>query len=419
MSEAFTELHQQAQDARTAAYQLAITSTADKNKALLAMAKALVENEQAILTANQTDIDAARANGLAEPMIERLMLNHNRILAMAEGSEQVASLPDPVGEVVSGSVRPNGLRIQQIRSPLGVIGIIYESRPNVTADAAALCLKSGNAVILRGGKEAFHSNKAITEILIAAIESAGLPKCSVQMVQSIDRAVTTELMRLTKWVDCIIPRGGAGLINHVVQNSIVPVIETGAGNCHTYVHDDADLKMALNIAINAKCQRPSVCNAMETLLVHSRIAEFYLPLLDEAMMERGVELRGCERTLKYIPGATPATEEDWGTEYSALILAVKIVDNVHEAVEHINQYGTRHSETIITKSLKHSQIFTQGIDAAVVYVNASTRFTDGFEFGFGAEIGISTQKLHARGPMGLKELTTTRYIVHGEGQIRG
>ncbi|MHB1462107.1 MAG: glutamate-5-semialdehyde dehydrogenase [Armatimonadota bacterium] len=419
MDDVITALTQQAMDARVAAYELATISTAAKNQALLSMAKALVDAEPAILAANEADIAAARTNGLTEPMIERLTLDHKRILAMAEGMEQVASLPDPVGEIVSGSVRPNGLRIQQVRSPLGVIGIIYESRPNVTADAAALCLKSGNAVILRGGKEAYNSNKSITDVLTAAIKSAGLPECSVQMVQTTDRAATTGLMRMTKWVDCIIPRGGAGLINHVVQNSTVPVIETGAGNCHTYIHDDADLKMALDIAVNAKCQRPSVCNSMETLLVHSRIAEFYLPLLADVMAEKGVELRGCERTMTYIPSAVPATEEDWATEYNALILAVKIVDNVHEAVAHINKYGTRHSETIVTKSLKHSQIFTRGIDAAAVYVNASTRFTDGFEFGFGAEIGISTQKLHARGPMGLKELTTTRYIIHGEGQIRG
>ncbi len=419
MDDVITALTQQAMDARVAAYELATISTAAKNQALLSMAKALVDAEPAILAANEADIAAARTNGLTEPMIERLTLDHKRILAMAEGMEQVASLPDPVGEIVSGSVRPNGLRIQQVRSPLGVIGIIYESRPNVTADAAALCLKSGNAVILRGGKEAYNSNKAITDVLTAAIVSAGLPACSVQMVQTIDREATTGLMRMTKWVDCIIPRGGAGLINHVVQNSTVPVIETGAGNCHTYIHDDADLKMALDIAVNAKCQRPSVCNSMETLLVHSRIAEFYLPLLADVMAEKGVELRGCERTMTYIPSAIPATEEDWATEYNALILAVKIVDNVHEAVAHINKYGTRHSETIVTKSLKHSQIFTRGIDAAAVYVNASTRFTDGFEFGFGAEIGISTQKLHARGPMGLKELTTTRYIIHGDGQIRG
>ncbi len=419
MSETISELELQAQNARAAAYKLSTTSSADKNSALKAMAQALVDNESTILAANNTDIETARTNGLSEPMIERLTLNHARILSMAEGMQQVASLPDPVGEVVGGNVRPNGLRIQQVRSPLGVIGIIYESRPNVTADAAALCLKSGNAVILRGGKEAFNSNKAITNCLTEAITQAGLPSCSVQMVQTTDRAATTELMRMTKWVDCIIPRGGAGLINHVVQNSIVPVIETGAGNCHTYIHDDADLKMAINIVVNAKCQRPSVCNAMETLLVHHRIAEFFLPLLDDAMSEHGVEVRGCDHTREFIPSAKAATEEDWGTEYNALILAVKVVDNVEEAVAHINKYGTRHSETIVTKSLKASEIFTQGIDAAAVYVNASTRFTDGFEFGFGAEIGISTQKLHARGPMGLKELTTTRYIIHGDGQIRG
>lgn len=412
------QLIAQAQAARQAAGVLASASTAVKNQALLAMADALISQTNPILEANQEDIRRARERGLSEAMIERLTLNEKRIAAMAEGIRQVAALPDPVGEVVQGWKRPNGLEILKVRVPLGVIAIIYESRPNVTADAAALCLKSGNAVILRGGSEAFGSNQAITAALVQAIQQAGLPAECVQMVQTTDREAATELMRLNGWIDCIVPRGGAGLIQTVVQTATVPVIETGVGNCHTYVHEDADLQMASEVAFNAKVQRPSVCNAMETLLVHEAVAPQFLPAFAQRLREAGVEIRGCERTLQLIPWAKAATEEDWYTEFLALILAVKVVNSLDEAIAHINHYGSRHSEAIITRSLEAARRFTREVDAACVYVNASTRFTDGFEFGFGAEIGISTQKLHARGPMGLPELTTTKYVVYGDGQVR-
>jgi glutamate-5-semialdehyde dehydrogenase len=347
-----------------------------------------------------------------------LTLNEKRIASMAEGIRQVAALPDPVGEIVEGWKRPNGLEILKVRVPLGVVAIIYESRPNVTADAAALCLKSGNAVILRGGSEAFRSNQAITASLVRAMEGAGLPAECVQMVQTTDREAATHLMRLNGLVDCIIPRGGAGLIQTVMQTATVPVIETGVGNCHTYIHEDADLQMASEVAFNAKVQRPSVCNAMETLLVHSAVAAEFLPAFAERLKAAGVEIRGCERTRQLVPWALEATEEDWYTEYLALILAVKVVDSLDEAIAHINHYGSRHSEAIITRSLDAARRFAREVDAACVYVNASTRFTDGFEFGFGAEVGISTQKLHARGPMGLRELTTTKFVVYGDGQVR-
>lgn len=408
----------QARAARQAAMVLAQASTSVKNQALLAMAETLLADSARILEANSEDIRRARERGLSEAMIERLTLNEKRIAAMADGIRQVAALPDPVGEIVEGWKRPNGLEILKVRVPLGVIAIIYESRPNVTADAAALCLKSGNAVILRGGSEAFQSNQAITSSLVRAIESNGLPAECVQMVQTTDREAATYLMRLNGMVDCIIPRGGAGLIQTVMQTATVPVIETGVGNCHTYIHEDADLQMASEVAFNAKVQRPSVCNAMETLLVHSAVAEEFLPGFAERLKAAGVEIRGCERTQQLVPWATPATEDDWYTEYLALILAVKVVDNLDEAIEHINRYGSRHSEAIITRSLDAARRFAREVDAACVYVNASTRFTDGFEFGFGAEIGISTQKLHARGPMGLRELTTTKYVVYGDGQVR-
>jgi len=412
------QLVQQAQAARRAAMTLANVSTGVKNHALLAMAEALLADGERILQANSEDIQQARERGLSEAMVERLTLNEKRLAAMAEGIRQVAALPDPVGEVVEGWKRPNGLEILKVRVPLGVVAIIYESRPNVTADAAALCLKSGNAVILRGGSEAFRSNQAITASLVRAVERAGLPAECVQMVQTTDREAATHLMRLNGLVDCIVPRGGAGLIQTVMQTATVPVIETGVGNCHTYVHEDADLQMASEVAFNAKVQRPSVCNAMETLLVHSAVAPQFLPAFAERLKAAGVEIRGCERTRQLVPWAVPATEEDWYTEFLALILAVKVVDSLDEAIAHINQYGSRHSEAIITRSLEAARRFTREVDAACVYVNASTRFTDGFEFGFGAEIGISTQKLHARGPMGLRELTTTKYVVYGDGQVR-
>ncbi len=418
MSNLEQQITEQARAARQAATALAQASTSVKNQALLAMAEALLADSARILEANSEDIRRARERGLSEAMIERLTLNEKRIAAMAEGIRQVAALPDPVGEIVEGWKRPNGLEILKVRVPLGVIAIIYESRPNVTADAAALCLKSGNAVILRGGSEAFQSNQAITSSLVRAIESSGLPAECVQIVQTTDREAATYLMRLNGMVDCIIPRGGAGLIQTVMQTATVPVIETGVGNCHTYIHEDADLQMASEVAFNAKVQRPSVCNAMETLLVHSAVAGEFLPAFAERLKAAGVEIRGCERTQQLVPGATPATEEDWYTEYLALILAVKVVDSLDEAIEHINRYGSRHSEAIITRSLDAARRFAREVDAACVYVNASTRFTDGFEFGFGAEIGISTQKLHARGPMGLRELTTTKYVVYGDGQVR-
>jgi glutamate-5-semialdehyde dehydrogenase len=412
------QMVQQANAARQAAMVLGQASTAAKNQALLAMADALLADSAQILEANAADIHQARERGLPEAMVERLTLNEKRIAAMAEGIRQVAALPDPVGEVVEGWKRPNGLEIVKVRVPLGVIAIIYESRPNVTADAAALCLKSGNAVILRGGSEAFQSNQAITASLVRAVQSAGLPAECVQMVQTTEREAATYLMRLNGLVDCIVPRGGAGLIQTVMQTATVPVIETGVGNCHTYVHEDADLQMASDVAFNAKVQRCSVCNAMETLLVHSAVAEAFLPAFAERLKAAGVEIRGCERTRQLVSWAVPATEDDWYTEYLALILAVKVVDSLDEAIAHINHYGSRHSEAIITRSLEAARRFTREVDAACVYVNASTRFTDGFEFGFGAEIGISTQKLHARGPMGLRELTTTKYIVYGDGQVR-
>ena len=418
MSDLLQQITAQARAARQAAMTLAQASTAVKNAALTAMADGLIADGAEILDANARDIQHARERGLSEAMVERLTLNEKRIAAMAEGIRQVASLPDPVGEVVQGWKRPNGLEILKVRVPLGVIAIIYESRPNVTADAAALCLKSGNAVILRGGSEAFQSSQAITNSLVRAIAGAGLPTDCVQMVQTTDREAATHLMRLNGLVDCIIPRGGAGLIQTVMQTATVPVIETGVGNCHTYVHEDADLQMASDVAYNAKVQRCSVCNAMETLLVHSGVAAEFLPAFAERLRAAGVEIRGCERTRQLVPWAVAATEEDWYTEYLALILAVKVVDSLDEAIAHINHYSSRHSEAIITRSLEAARRFTREVDAACVYVNASTRFTDGYEFGFGAEIGISTQKLHARGPMGLPELTTTKYVVYGDGQVR-
>jgi glutamate-5-semialdehyde dehydrogenase len=413
-----SEVRNMAIAARQAAQSLASIGTARKNVALTAMADALCANEAAILQANAQDVDAARERGLAEAMIERLTLNPARVAEMAEGLRQIAALPDPIGEVLDGWTRPNGLQIQRLRVPLGVIGIIYESRPNVTADAAGLCLKAGNACILRGGSEVLNSNMAIARLLSEAAQSAGLPAESVQLIASADREAARELMRMNGLVDVLIPRGGAGLIKSVVENSTVPVIETGTGNCHTFVDASADLDTALDIVMNAKVSRPSVCNALETLLVHDVIAEEFLPTAAEKLQAAGVELRGCERTREILPDVIPATEEDWQTEYSALILAVKVVESLDEAIQHINTYGTRHSEAILTEDYTSSQRFTEEVDAAAVYVNASTRFTDGYEFGFGAEVGISNQKLHARGPMGLRELTTYKYVVRGSGQVR-
>ena len=405
--------------AKKAAGKLAITSTAIKNKAMLAMAQALLDKQEEILAANAVDMEAAAAKGMKTSMLDRLKLTPERIAGMAEGLEQVAALPDPIGNVVGGSRLANGLSITKVRVPLGVIGIIYEARPNVTADAVGLCLKSGNAVILKGGSEAMQSNIAIANILSEAAEAAGIPEGSVQFVDTSDRQAVTDLIHMNGLVDVVIPRGGAGLIKTVVMNATVPVIETGAGVCHTFIDASADVEMAMKICYNAKVQRPSVCNAMETLLVHKDAADKFMPSMLAKSIEAGVEIRGAERVQAYGDEVVPVTEEDWSTEYGDLRLSVKIVDSLEEAMEHIAQYTTYHSECIVTEDYENARIFQLGVDAAAVYVNASTRFTDGFEFGFGAEIGISTQKLHARGPMALPELTSTKYLINGNGQVRG
>lgn len=404
--------------AKKAARKLAYIDTNIKNSALIAMGEALIKNKNFIISENEKDIINGRNNGMSEGLLDRLALNDKRIEDMAEGIKSVALLPDPIGEVTRMWKNADNLQIGQVRVPLGVIGMIYEARPNVTVDAAALCIKSGNAAILKGGKEAINSNMAIANTIIKASLEAGLPEGSIQLVETTDREAVNIMMKLNEYIDVLIPRGGAGLIQAVVKNSTVPVIETGIGNCHVYVDEDADLEMAENIVINAKTQRTGVCNAMETLLVHKAAAPKLLPKLGEHLKSLGVEIRGCEKTQEYIKDIVNATEEDWATEYLALILAVKIVDSIDEAMDHIYKYGTKHSEAIITNNYKNSQRFLNEVDAAAVYVNASTRFTDGSQFGFGAEIGISTQKLHARGPMGLEQLTSTKYIIYGEGQIR-
>ena len=389
-----------------------------KNEGLKAVAQALLDGKDKILEANQKDVQAALAKGMNPGLVDRLSLNEARIQAMAEGLLQVASLDDPVGEVISMKPRPNGLLIGQKRVPLGVIGMIYEARPNVTADAFGLCFKSGNAVILKGGSDALESNKAIVVQIREGLKSAGLPEDAVQLIESTDREVTRQFMRLNDYLDVLIPRGSAGLIRSVVENSTVPVIETGTGNCHIFVDESADLDMALNIIFNAKTQRIGVCNACESLVVHRAVAEEFLPLLKARLDEKQVEIRADQEACALVDGFVPAAEEDWGREYLDYILSLKLVDSIDEAIAHINRYNTKHSEAIITSDYANAQRFLNEIDAAAVYVNASTRFTDGFEFGFGAEIGISTQKLHARGPMGLKELTTTKYIIYGNGQVR-
>ena len=381
-------------------------------------ARALLDSEEEILTGNREDYERAEAGGMSQGLLDRLKLTPARIQAMADGLLQVAALDDPVGEVLSMKLRPNGLQIGQKRVPLGVIGMIYEARPNVTADAFGLCFKSGNAVILKGGSDALQSNKAIVQALRTGLLRAGLPEESLQLIEDASRDTTKELMRLNRYIDVLIPRGGAGLIKTVVENSTIPVIETGTGNCHVYVDETADLKMALDIVFNSKTQRIGVCNACESLLVHRKIAEEFLPMLKKRLDEKNVEIRGDEGACAIVPDFVPATEEDWGKEYLDYILSLKIVDSVDEAISHINTYNTGHSESIVTSDYFNAQKFLNEVDAAAVYVNASTRFTDGDEFGFGAEIGISTQKLHARGPMGLKELTTTKYIIYGDGQIR-
>ena len=407
-----------AQAAKQAAAKLAVTSTAVKNAALLAMAAALEAQQAEILAANERDMTAAAAKGMKSSMLDRLKLTAERISGMADGLRQVAGLADPVGNVIDGKTLPNGLHITKIRVPLGVIGIIYEARPNVTADAAGLCLKSGNAVILKGGSEAMESNKTVAAILAQAAEGAGIPAGSIQFIDTSDRQAVQDLIHMNGLVDVVIPRGGAGLIQAVVRNASVSVIETGAGVCHTYVDKDADVEMAMKIAFNAKVQRPSVCNAMETLLVHKDIADKFLPMMLMMYNSSAVEIRGDEAVQEYSGQVHPATEEDWSTEYGDLRLSVKIVDSIEEAMAHIAKYGTGHSECIVTDNYQAAQLFQYTVDAAAVYVNASTRFTDGNEFGFGAEIGISTQKLHARGPMALPELTSTKYLINGNGQVR-
>lgn len=405
--------------AKKAAAKLSVVNTAVKNKALLAMAEALNKEQQTILAANALDMERAQAKGMKSSMLDRLKLTPERINGMADGLRQVAGLPDPVGNVVGGTTLANGLSVTKVHVPLGVIGIIYEARPNVTADAAGLCLKSGNAVILKGGSEAMESNKAVAAILSEAAEAEGMPEGCIQFIDTSDRQAVSDLIHMNGLVDVVIPRGGAGLIKMVVMNATVPVIETGAGVCHTYVDARADIHMAVKICINAKVQRPSVCNAMETLLVHKDIASKFLPPMLEAFFAAGVEIRGDEGVQAYSETVVPAVDEDWSTEYGDLRLSIKLVDSIEEAMEHIAAYGTGHSECIVTEDYAKAQLFQKAVDAAAVYVNASTRFTDGNEFGFGAEIGISTQKLHARGPMALPELTSTKYLICGNGQIRG
>lgn len=414
-----TELETMGAAAKAAERKLSIANTKLKNDALLAIRAALLENKARILEANAADMEAAKKNGLKPAFQDRLLLNDKRIEDFARGVADVAALPDPIGEVISMNDSPTGMTIGKKRVPLGVIGIIYEARPNVTVDAAALCLKSGNACILRGGKEAIRSNTVLSDIMRAALEGAGLPADCVALVHDTSRESAKELMGLRDYIDVLIPRGGAGLIDSVVQNASVPVIETGRGNCHVYVDDDADLEMAANIVENAKCSRPSVCNAMETLLVSEKVAAEFLPLVLPRLQKYKVELRCDEKSLAILGGAVvPATDADWATEYDDYILAVKVVSGIDEAMDHIARYGSGHSEAIVTKDYARSQRFLREVDAAAVYVNASTRFTDGGEFGLGAEIGISTQKLHARGPMGVRELTSCKYVIYGSGQIR-
>lgn len=411
------EALQKAKLAKKAASGLAQLSTDVKDKALGMMAQALEEQAGYLMKANKLDVEAAVQSGKAKAFIDRLTLTEKRIKDMADGLRVIQNLQDPVGETVAMWKRPNGLRIGQRRVPLGVIGIIYESRPNVTADAAGLCLKAGNAVILRGGSEAIQSNKAIVKVLSQAAYEAGIPEGAIQLIEDTGRDSARQLMRLNGLVDVLIPRGGPSLIKAVIEEATVPVIETGVGNCHVYVDSECDQDMAVNITVNAKISRPAVCNAAETLLVDRKIAEEFLPVVVKELQENGVEVRGCAETLEIVPGVVPAAEEDWDTEYLDYIMAVKVVDGIDEAIEHIEKHGTGHSEAIVTNNYFKAQRFLDEIDAAAVFVNASTRFTDGFEFGFGAEIGISTQKLHARGPMGLKELTTIKYVIQGDGQI--
>lgn len=405
-------------NAKAAETEMRNLSTNKKNEVLLAVADKLVKDAQALINANRLDVETGKRNHMPEGLIDRLLLTESRIEGMAEGLRQVSALDDPVGEVTGMKKRPNGLLIGQKRVPLGVIGIIYEARPNVTADAFALCFKTGNVVILKGGSDAIHSNEAIVNCIRETLNEQGVTEDAIQLISDTSRETAAEFMKMNQYVDVLIPRGGRGLIKAVVEQSTIPVIETGTGNCHIYVDETADLQMAADIVINAKTQRVGVCNACESLLVNRKVKDAFLPVLAERLKEKHVEVRADKDAGALMPESVPATEEDWGTEYLDYILSVKVVDSVEEAIAHINKYNTKHSEAIITNDYSHAQKFLDEVDAAAVYVNASTRFTDGNEFGFGAEIGISTQKLHARGPMGLLALTTTKYIIYGNGQVR-
>ncbi len=412
------ELLRKGELARNAALKLAVVPTEIKNKALLNIADALISNTAKIIEENKKDIILAKEKGIRDAMIDRLTLDEKRICDIADGVKQVAALPDPVGEIVSEWTRPNGLIIAEKRVPMGVIAIIYEARPNVTVDAAVLSLKTSNAVILRGGSEAINSNIAIMKIMQNAAYSSGIPEGSLNIIEDTSRETAKELMKMNGYVDMLIPRGGQGLIRSVVENATVPVVETAAGNCHIYIDSECDRKMALDILINAKVSRPSVCNAVETLLLDEKIADSFLPDIVKSLKSENVEIRGCQKCKNIISSINDATEDDWYCEYNDYIISVKIVSGIEEAISHINKYNTKHSEAIITENNEKAEKFLSEVDAAAVYVNASTRFTDGFEFGFGAEIGISTQKMHARGPMGLKQLTSVKYIIRGNGQIR-
>ena len=405
-------------DAKKASRLVAIADTSLKNAALEQMALNFITSKEILIVENEKDLKAAEENGLSAAMIDRLRLTEQRIEAMAEGIREVINLSDPVGEIMEEIVRPNGLDIQKVRVPIGVIIIIYESRPNVTADAASLCLKTGNATILRGGKESIHSNIAIYRQISLAFEKVGLDKNAIQVIETADREAVEHLLKSDEYADLVIPRGGESLIRNVVENSTIPVIKHYKGVCHVYVDEFADMDMARDVSLNSKLQRPGTCNAMETMLVHEKISGTFLPDIYKGMADAGVELRGCEKSRKIIPEIKQAVEEDWSAEYLEKILSVKVVSSIDDAIEHISVYGSSHSDTIVTEDKSNAKKFTDEVDSAVVYVNASTRFTDGFEFGMGAEIGISTDKLHARGPMGLKELTSYKYIIHGTGQVR-
>ncbi|HEB73437.1 MAG TPA: glutamate-5-semialdehyde dehydrogenase [Nitrospirae bacterium] len=412
------EIEKIARAAREASREMAAAPSSVKNSALLAMADALEKNRERIFDANKSDLDEAKKNGLSGALLDRLKLDDKRVSGMAGGIREVVALDDPVGEILNVTRRPNGMRVGQMRVPLGVIGIIYESRPNVTADTAALCLKSGNAVVLRGGSEAIHSNRAIADILSSAIVSVGIPQDAISLIPTTDREAVKAMLKMDKYIDVIIPRGGYELIRFVTENSVIPVIKHDKGLCHVYIDASADIKMAGEIAFNSKVQRPGVCNAAETMLVHKDIAGKFLPGMIKRLQEAGVEIRGCDKTRELAPDTVEATPDDWDEEYLDLILSVKVVDSIDDAMSHIAQYGSAHTETIVTNDKSEEEKFLKLVDSSAVMVNASTRFNDGGQFGLGAEIGISTQKLHARGPMGLKELTSLKYIVYGEGQIR-